>query len=148
MCAQNRSIHHKISVTVLYTTPNLKIVPFLLTSDKFCGQTRLIQHCAAAFFLQVPKLCTDLDWTLFHHLILPFIFWGRLGTAYSRRPQLPTAISRDWQIADWQRLAKNRKLKFIWILYNRPANQGSKLLFPVIKANKINSKIQEYHTQK
>jgi len=37
------------------------------TSDESCGQTRFklgSRHCAAAFSLQVPKSCTDLDPTL------------------------------------------------------------------------------------
>ena len=40
-------------------------------ADKFCGQTRFLigsRHCAAAFFLQVPKLCTDLDLSHFYIL--------------------------------------------------------------------------------
>jgi len=44
----------------------------LANSDKFCGQTRVwigIHHPAAAFFLQVLKLCTDLDPTLLFIMI-------------------------------------------------------------------------------
>ena len=42
--------------------------------DEFCGQTRLkmgSRHCTAAFSLQVPKSCTDLDPTLLYTVI-----WG------------------------------------------------------------------------
>ena len=41
----------------------------VLTADKFCGQTHFwvgSWNRAAAFFLQVPMLCADLDWTLFY----------------------------------------------------------------------------------
>ena len=42
-------------------------------SDKSCGQTRLnigSRHRAAAFFLQIPKACTDLDPTHLYMSIL------------------------------------------------------------------------------
>jgi len=44
------------------------------TSDEFGGQIRFSnligsRHCAAAFCLQVPEKCTDLELTLLHSLI-------------------------------------------------------------------------------
>jgi len=35
-------------------------------SFSFCRHTEFVRHCAAAFFLQVPKSCTDLDPTLLY----------------------------------------------------------------------------------
>jgi len=42
-------------------------------SDKFCDPTRFVMgswYCAATLFLRIPKLCTDLDWTLPYILML------------------------------------------------------------------------------
>jgi len=58
----------------LCTTSRLtKRMPLRSASDNFCGRTRFLigsRHCAAAFFLKVPKVCTDLDRSLLYIWIL------------------------------------------------------------------------------
>jgi len=59
----------------LCTTPELAKRMRLCSADfrlKPCLAAKFVgsRHCAAAFFLQIPKLCTDLDWTLLCILIM------------------------------------------------------------------------------
>ena len=70
-------------------------------SDNFCGKTRFLVgslHCAAAFFLQVPKLCKDLDLTPLYILILrthtKFVWKNNMASA-RRLP--PADLLEHWQ---------------------------------------------------
>jgi len=51
----------------------------------FCRNTEFVRHCAAAFFLQVPKSCTDLDPTLIY---IPI---SGTGSKFERKNKIDSA---------------------------------------------------------
>ena len=111
----------------------------MATSDKFCGQTRVwigSRHPAAAFFLQVPKLCTELDLTLLYrsrsdsgdsalHIETGNMLQIRIGTSntpwrraphWQVRKSLPVFAKQDK--APWKILPKPRTSDWRIVLWS------------------------------